>query len=224
MCRPPRTRYDYGAIFHSRLAETFGHRPLSSIDRIMVGGWIDAMIAEGLSPARIRKVHTVLSAALDAAVDAGLIGRNVARRAELPRIERRRKRFLSGAEVARHADAMPDRSSRVLVLVAAYGGLRWGELAALRRDRCDLLRRRIIVDTAISDVAGRLEAKAPKSHAARLVALPAFVADELARHLVDVAPEADAWCSLRRKAVRCATRTSVAGSGTARRWQRASRD
>ena len=53
----PRTRYDYGAVFRSRLAATFGHRPLSSIDRILVGGWIDAMIAEGLSPARIRSVH-----------------------------------------------------------------------------------------------------------------------------------------------------------------------
>ena len=102
------------------------------------------------------------------------------------------KRFLSAEEVARLADAMPDTASRALVLVAAYGGLRWGELAALRRSRCDLLRRRLIVDAAMSDVAGRLEMKAPKSHQARTVALPVFVVEELARHLESVPHDPEA--------------------------------
>ena len=48
-------------------------------------------------------------------------------------------RFLTSAEVATLADAIAPRY-RALVLVGAYGGLRIGELAGLRRSRVDLLR------------------------------------------------------------------------------------
>lgn len=181
-----RTRFDYQGIYGSRLAATFGSLPLRGIDRGLVSVWVDGLVGDGLSPARIRKCATVLTACLEAAVDEGLIGRNPARRVELPRVEARRRRFLSADEVTRLADAMPDTGSRALVFVAAYGGLRWGELAALRRSRCDLLRRRLIVDSAVSDVGGHLETKAPKSHQARTVSLPVFVVEELARHLESV--------------------------------------
>ena len=155
-----RTRFDYQGIYGSRLAATFGSLPLRAIDRGLVSVWVDGLVGDGLSPARIRKCAIVLTACLEAAVDEGLIGRNPAHRVELPRVEVKRKRFLSADEVARLAHAMGDTGGRALVLVAAYGGLRWGELAALRRDRCDLLRRRLIVDAAMSDVAGRLEVSA----------------------------------------------------------------
>ena len=53
-------------------------------------------------------------------------------------------RFATVAEVAALADAIPPRF-RALVMVAAYTGLRWGELAGLRVKRVDLLHRRITV-------------------------------------------------------------------------------
>jgi integrase len=181
-----RTRFDYNGIYRSRLAAAFGEIPVRLIDRRSISNWRDDLLRDDLSPARIRKLHSVLSASLNAAVDEGLIARNPALRIELPRIELKRKRFLSADDIANLADAMPDRGSRVLTLVAAYGGLRWGELAALRRSRCVLLRRRLIVDSALSDIGGRLEWKAPKSHQAREVSLPAFVVEALARHLEHV--------------------------------------
>jgi integrase len=57
----------------------------------------------------------------------------------LPKVEREEMRFLNPAEVARLADVIDSRY-RALVLVGAYGGLRIGELAGLRRRRVDLLR------------------------------------------------------------------------------------
>jgi integrase len=47
-------------------------------------------------------------------------------------------RFLNPGEIARLADAIGPRY-RALVLLGAYGGLRMGELAALRRGRVDLV-------------------------------------------------------------------------------------
>ncbi|HWD44384.1 MAG TPA: tyrosine-type recombinase/integrase [Actinomycetota bacterium] len=92
-------------------------------------------------------------------------------------------RFSTVAEVAALADAIPPRF-RALVLVAAYTGLRWGELAGLRVKRVDLLHRRIAVAEQLLEVRGRL-AFAPTKTGARLrtVTLPTVAAEALAEHL-----------------------------------------
>jgi len=53
------------------------------------------MSQEGLSPSRIRQAHQCLSAILEQAVDDGIIGRNPARRVELPRLAQPEHRFLT---------------------------------------------------------------------------------------------------------------------------------
>jgi integrase len=63
------------------------------------------------------------------------------RRASLPKAQPKEKRFLSHAEVQRLADAAGDYG--VVIEVLAFTGLRFGELAALRVGRVDLMRRRI---------------------------------------------------------------------------------
>ncbi len=150
------------------------------------------MSQEGLSPSRIRQAHQCLSAILEQAVDDGIIGRNPARRVELPRLAQPEHRFLTAEQVARLAEAMPDRQSRTIVYVLAYGGLRWGELAAVRRSRIDVLRRRIEVTEASTEVAGRLVFGTPKSHTGRTIYLPGFVAEMLGQHLGDVNDRPDA--------------------------------
>ena len=73
---------------------------------------------------------------------------------------------------------------RVLVLVAAYGGLRVGELGGLRRGRVDLLRGMVEVAEIVAEVGGVLRFGPPKTRAGRRsVGLPRAVADELAAHL-----------------------------------------
>ena len=56
-------------------------------------------------------------------------------------------------------------------------GLRWGEAAALRVGSIDPLRRRLRVTEAVTEVQGRQVWGTPKSHAARTVPLPRFLAD-----------------------------------------------
>jgi hypothetical protein len=69
----------------------------------------------------------------------------------LPKVEREEMRFLNPAEVAWLADVI-DARYRALVLVAAYGGLRIGELAGLRRRRVDLLRGTVDVAEIVVEV------------------------------------------------------------------------
>jgi integrase len=101
----------------------------------------------------------------------------------LPKVEREEMRFLTPAEVATLADAIAPRY-RALVLVGAYGGLRIGELAGLRRSRVDLLRGTVTVAEIVVEVRGVLHIGPPKTRASRrTVGLPSFVAEELAAHL-----------------------------------------
>ena len=104
-------------------------------------------------------------------------------RVPLPKIEREEMRFLTPAEIARLVDAIRP-GYRALVLVGAYGGLRIGELAGLRRSRVDLLRGTVEVAEIVTEVGGRLRVGPPKTHASRrTVGLPRAVVEELAAHL-----------------------------------------
>ena len=77
-----------------------------------------------------------------------------------------------------------DRGTGALVLLAAFGGLRWGELTGLRRRRVDLLHRTVTVAEILTEVNGRLDLGPPKTEAGRrTVVFSAFLVDELANHL-----------------------------------------
>ena len=185
-----KTREGYRSLIESRILPTFGRVRLAAIDRPMIGSWVRVMTDEGLSPSRIRQAHQCLAAIMEQAIDDGLIGRNPARRVELPRLQEPDHRYLTPEQVARLSDAMPDLEHQAMVYVLAYGGLRWGEMAALRRGRIDVLRRRMDISEAISEISGRLSFGSPKTYQTRTVHLPAFVAQMLGQHLGTVENDA----------------------------------
>jgi len=76
------------------------------------------------------------------------------------------------------ARAAEDRQDAELVRVAAYAGLRRGELVALRWHDVDFLRRKLVVRRAVS---GSVEATSTKSRRAREVPLPDQAAGALDR-------------------------------------------
>jgi integrase len=94
-----------------------------------------------LSPATVRQAHRVLSLLIGLAVRDGRLPRNVTAGVRLPPAGRAEKVFLTHAQVAELALAAGPHG--LIVLVLAYTGLRWGELAALRVKRVDLVRRRL---------------------------------------------------------------------------------
>lgn len=184
-----KTRQGYLSLLRSRILPTFGEWRLVAIDRVQVGSWVRTMVEEGLSSSRIRQAHQCLAAILEQAVADGLIGQNPARRVELPRQDQPQHRYLTANQVAQLAKAMPSAQYSTLVYVLAYGGLRWGELAALRRDRVDVLRRQLEVTEALAEISGRLEFGTTKTHRSRTAYLPRFVAEMLGERLIDVSDE-----------------------------------
>lgn len=89
--------------------------------------------------------------------------------------------YLSHTQVADLAAAVARHSEVVRFL--AYTGLRWGEMAALRVQDFDMLRRRVNVSQSVTE-SGGLVWSTPKTWERRSVPFPAVLADELAALMI----------------------------------------
>jgi integrase len=139
-----------------------------------------------------------------------MLAQSPCRRVPLPRVEREEMRFLTPAQVTALADVIRPRY-RALVLVGAYGGLRIGELAGLRRGRVDLLRGTVQVAEMVVEVRGVLHVGPPKTRASRrTVGLSRFVVEELAAHLTGPG-DPDALVFTAPRVVRLGCRRSALG-------------
>ncbi len=99
----------------------------------------------------------------------------------LPRVLVTQKRFLTHEQVSSLSDAAGDHGLAIQVL--AYTGLRFGELAALRVRHVDLVKRRLQVVESVTEVRGHAVFGSPKTHAARSVAVPSFILQQIATRL-----------------------------------------
>jgi integrase len=179
----PSTRARDRSYFNSLILPRFGAAPLAAITQPSVQAWVADLLARGLAAETVVKAYQLLGRTMTAAVNADMLARSPCRAVRLPKIERQEMRFLTPAEVARLADAIGPRY-RALVLLAAYGGLRIGELAGLRRGRVNLLRGTVDVAEIVVEVKGKLFIGPPKTRAGRrTIGLPQAVVDELATHL-----------------------------------------
>jgi integrase len=171
------------SVIASHVIPRFAPRRLTAIAQEDVAAWV-ADLSTRLSPTTTRKVYELFSASMEAAVTAGRIGRSPCRGVKLPRLaDREEMRVITPREVAELAGAMDERY-QCMVLVGAYTGLRWGETAALRDRRVDLLRGVLRVEESLTDVRGRVSFKEPKSKASRRqVTLPATLVAAIRSHI-----------------------------------------
>jgi len=186
------TRARDGSIINSLILPYFGKRPLGKVTSAHLRAWIADLVETGKAPATIAKAYQLLGAMLELAVRDGRLVRSPARHVELPGVSRTEMQFLEAGQVAALAGAIDPRY-RVLVLTAAYTGMRFGELAGLKVDALDLLRGRLVVSRSVNEVRGRLvigETKTPAGR--RTVALPRFLGEALAAHLAGV-KDPDGW-------------------------------
>jgi integrase len=168
-------------VLATHILPHFGARPIGSIRTNDVRAFVASLSAAGLAPASVRKVYNGLRSILKAAEASGLIGRSPCLGIDLPPLRRTEMRFLTAPELSSLAGTVGPRFGP-LILTAGYMGLRWGELAGLKRERVRLLDRRIDVTETITEVGGRLHAGPPKT-GDRTVTLPGFLAQIVGEHI-----------------------------------------
>lgn len=181
------TRARLDSVVRTHVLPEWGDAALSGVSNAEVRAWAARLHASGLSPSSVRKAVFALRRILDAAVADRRLTHNAAENVPLPVEEPGEQRYLDADQVAALAEAIEPRFA-AMVLVAAYGGLRFGELAALRRDRVDLLRGRVRVTETLADVNGELTFGPTKTRKGRRsVPLPRRTTEALGEHLATYA-------------------------------------
>jgi integrase len=178
------SRTSYREALDSYVLPRWGKTPLDMVRHEDIAAWIGKLLVDpgirGEKPigaSRIRSVHRVLHMVLAWAVSTKRIAVNPAAGIKLPRRPPVDHVYLGHVQVEALAAAAGEY--RVLILLLAYTGLRWGEASALTVGRVDLAGRRAHVVQAYGDDDGELYLDTPKDHERRAVPLPAFLIDEL---------------------------------------------
>lgn len=187
-----RTRDGYRDLLDRFILPTFGDVPLKSITPEMVDHWYE-LTAIG-RPTYQARAYSLLRTILGSAVDRSLIATANPAKVRGGGSTKRAKKIQPAtlAELGVIAAAMPERR-RLMVVLAAWTALRFGELAELRRSDVDLKAgvihvRRGVVRVRQVDADGLVtmvrKVKAPKTEAGeRDVPIPPHLFDDLREHL-----------------------------------------
>jgi len=145
--------------------------------------------AEGIDPGRATaaRAYQVLHAGLADAVNDELLPTNPCRIPGAATIRPRERGTVSPPEVVQLAAAMPVHV-QAAVYVAAWSGLRYGELFALARRHVDLDAGSLRVERALTSDAG-VHGLTKTAGSVRTVNLPSFVVDVLADHMARHTPD-----------------------------------
>jgi len=166
--RAPSTVRDYRNTLNGRVLPFYGaHRPLSEIDPDAIEDFRRHLL-EQVSRRTAQKILVLLFGLLKYAQRRRWIATNLADGAERVQVRRRAEfAVLSPEEVQALARAATDDQEATLFTVAAFTGLRMGELRALRWRDVDFANRLVHVRRALA----RAEEGVPKSGKARSVPL-----------------------------------------------------
>ena len=177
----PKTAQSRRSTWGSRVEEQWGDVAVADVKTAAVRAWVAALVADGVGVPTIENAFGLLRQIMGAAVEDARVPRNPCDGVKLPKRKHADRGYLSHAQVAALAGAV-ERNPEV-VRFLAYTGLRWGEMAALRVQDFDMLRRRVNVSRSVTE-SGGLVWSTPKTHERRSVPFPAALADELAALMV----------------------------------------
>ncbi len=186
-----RTQELYRGLLRNHLLPAFGGVGLVDIDESVIRRWRKERLEAGktatrpFGPVTVAKAYRLLHAILTTAVEEDrIIRRNPCRIEGAGKEDSEEREVVPLPVVFAIAKAVPVRY-RVLVLLATFADLRWGELAGLRRENIDLDACEVrIVETLAELDKGGLRPETPKSRAGkRKVAFPAELVPELRWHL-----------------------------------------
>lgn len=186
----PRTAALYAGLLDRHVLPGLGDLQLREVTPAAVREW-HAELADTTGPTARAQSYRLLRTVLGQAVRDGELTANPCQIRRAGTVQHAERPAPTLPQVHALADGMPARY-RALVLVAAYGGLRFGELTALTRadvtlpdDDSDSLPT-VRVQRAMHRLKGEWVVGTPKSAAGvRTVALPAFLGPVLAAHMAD---------------------------------------
>jgi integrase len=181
----PRTRDEYRKLLDGHLRPAFGDERLDDISPAQVRAWHAKL---GTVTGRTRQAHAygLLRTILNTAIADDVIAVNPCRVRGAGQVKRSSQtKPATLAELGVIAETMPDRY-RLAVLLAAWCGLRFGEVAELRRRDVDVPAKELKISRAVTWVEGVPVIGPPKSDAGkRTVAIPPHLLPAVRAHLAE---------------------------------------
>jgi integrase len=186
LCRrlSPTTQETYRRDLDRYVLPRFGRYRLGQLPADEIENWLNDEIASGIAPSSVHRHYRTLRRMLQVAVQKQKVLTNPCERVDPPRVPKREMRFLDWDEAIRLAEAHNERY-RALIYVAVDTGMRWSELAGLRRAKVDLRNRKIRVTEQLVQLQDRTYLrKEPKTSAGvRSITISPFTASLLAAHM-----------------------------------------
>lgn len=177
------TKNLYRGLWTRHLAANWDAVPVGQATTQAVRAW-HAAATKTAGPTALAQSYRLLRSILNVAVQDEVISTNPCRirSAGTPK-PARASRSLTSREVIDLSKAVPARYES-LILVLAFGGLRFGEATALRRSDLSANGSCVSVERSVRYISGAWHVGPPKSEAGRRsVTLPEFVATTVLHHL-----------------------------------------
>lgn len=169
-------------IIRLHLNPEFGSKRLTDLDRKSIQSMY-ARKRESLSAARVKRIHSVLAASLNVAVQWGYIEKNPCDGVSKPKVPQPEIRPFSKDEAKRFIAAASGERYEALFVLGLTSGARWGELTGLQWRDLDLERRIMHIQRALVNGYGGHSFDTPKTAGSRRsVGLTVLATDALIRH------------------------------------------
>jgi integrase len=180
----PRTRDHYQHLLDRLILPGLGDKPLKAITPVVIRSWHAELGSK--TPTLRAHAYGLLRTILGSAVHDGMIASNpchIRGAGNSKRVHKIKPATLGELEAL--TAAMPARY-QAMTLLAAWCGLRFGELTELRRSDIDMKNGRIRVRRAVVHVGGKPVVTTPKSDAGiRDVAIPPHLLPILKTHIAE---------------------------------------
>lgn len=136
----PRTVERRRRLLKTHLLPKWGRTPLLDINWFTVKHWAAQLEC---APSTADHTVTLLSMMLTGAVDAGYLPTNplYQRRRRTRKVRAQERSWAYPSQVLQIAGRPASPADRLMIITAAWTGMRWGELCALHRSNCGIIRR-----------------------------------------------------------------------------------
>lgn len=178
----PRTRAEYRRVLDTLVLPDLGDVPLNRITPATVRTWFGSL--DPAKPTRRAHAYGLLRTIFTSAVSDDLVQASPCRIRGGGRARKQHRTSVATLpELEVIVAAMPDRL-RFMTLLAAWCGLRFGELTELRRHDVDLDTGSVRVDRGVTRVGSEFVVGPPKSEAGRRsVSIPPHLVEVASEHL-----------------------------------------